>query len=375
MKKLGQADVLQEEHTVWDMGPSKRDIFLALKDELHTGDKKSFPKYTDEDLIDAQKQVFKMRKTLKQQGVISDPTALSDENRRLELLDTTIVNYLQQLFTKDTDEYVVWERERGWDKAIASASQYNEERSAVIDTIKFDLDNLSDKELKTLFSILTEHDYASPVGEGNVMWSKQKIWNPVHYRNYALRYLPQLKEVFKTAKPIHISPNLISDKILYVTAWPWTWKIIEFKYNNFLNSNYKYDKDVYVVIHDSREKCKESLIKSIEVMTTEMVELKKVYDECIVFQKSTPPSSLDHVDWGEKLTSIHDKLEEISGSKFVQNVSYRVERSKENKKHMHDNQYRLMFAWIIRDIDAAIDEREVIIERYNQYVSAKKNLQ
>jgi hypothetical protein len=79
-------------------------------------------------------------------------------------------------------------------------------------------------------------------------------------------------------------------------------------------------------------------------MTTEIVELKKVYDECIDFQKNTPLSSLDHVDWGEKLTSIHDKLEEISRSKFVQNVAYRVKRSKENKKRMHDNQYRLMFA-------------------------------
>jgi hypothetical protein len=37
-----------------------------------------------------------------------DLRALSPEMRKVELLNMTLINYLQQVFTQDTDDYILW---------------------------------------------------------------------------------------------------------------------------------------------------------------------------------------------------------------------------------------------------------------------------
>jgi hypothetical protein len=374
MDSIKQRALSQEAWLYWDENHSKWDIFLALKDKFHTGGAKSFPKYKDKDLIEAQKEVVNMRKSLKEKGVISDPRAANPETRKREIVGTVIAGYLQLLMS-NPDDYIVWNVEREWDQKIVWVEEYNWEKTAVLDAIRFDLSKLSDKEIKVLFSTLTDHDFNSPVGVSNAMRPTQKQWNIVHYRNHALHYTAALKAVLKSAKSISIPGNQMSDKILQITEWPWKWKFVEFKYRNFMNSDRKYDLEVYVVIHNSLQECKNSLSEGIVEMNKEVRGLKIVEQNCLDFQDSIKGNPYDKWMWKEKINDIYKELENISKSQFVQKSGERVERSEQKHKDMHDNQYRNMLRGIINDIWNAINQRIAMIERYKEYMKAEENVQ
>jgi anion-transporting ArsA/GET3 family ATPase len=66
------------------------------------------------------------------------------------------------------------------------------------------------------------------------------------------------------------------------------------------------------------------------------------------------------------------ELKNISKSKYIKNIEARAKRAEEHSSQMHKNQYKVMFRWIINDIERAISERKSMTDRFNKYIGAKR---
>lgn len=302
---------------------------------------------------------------LAEQHVIERPKRLRNETRKEEITDTTLVSYLQQMFVSDSGDYMIWNTDRLYDvrNPLVSVPWYIEEQKAIIDAMPFDLSMLSNTELQTMFSQLTDHVW-EPVDENDYLGNAPK------YRNEAVFHIDQLKEVFKTAKPIILGGRDPSWKILYVTTWPGKWKVIEFRYNKFYNSDRKHDKTVRVNIYDSWVDCKKKINEDQKKITFKKQELTSIYNKYMDFYQHNETKSNKEV-WKETLEELQNELNEFYGA-YVGEVVDAIERTEKNEKYMYWPQYTLSMYGILNNIRSAIDEMDAVSKRYLEYANAKK---
>lgn len=277
-----------------------------------------------------------IRRKLEQRGVIQPTNKLRPETRRNEISDTTMTWYLQMLMVSDSSDYRARNQE-----LISNMSSHDREmlQREFIDAIPMDISTMTDREVIDLFSAATEHAYH----EGD---------NIRHYRNQAIQYIPHLKKSLQQAKPITLADGSTSYKICSLAGG----KILEFVYRNYLNTEKHQDKYVTIRTYDSLQESHQTHSREADKMKEITEDLQNIYEK------------YKDITWSQDdITSLVSAVENIYDGKYTHISQERFQRSIENARYLHKNQYHMMFGAILTDIQESIKQLNAMAKRYRDY--------
>lgn len=306
---------------------------------------------------------------LLERWVIEPVKTLLNENRRNEVVGTALSDYTQLLFTnRDIGEYYVRVKN---DVQPNGVLQYLEEQDEIIDAQDRDISQLTDEQLKRIFSSLTTHKRE----QFDEFWKQN---NSRIYRNHAVYHIDELKDVFKSLEPLVLMRDRYGEvpyKIGKVTVWPWAWKYVEFRYHNFFTKKddqkiWRRDKDVYIVIHDSRDSCKKKLEDSIASIAEKKSRLTLLLEEKrFLFAQNAQQTNSD---WRREQREVLEKeVSTIYNGVYIQEMQSRFQQTNDNEKYMNHYTYAISTDWMLTLIQKSIDELTAVWNRLQQYAKAE----
>lgn len=190
---------------------------------------------------------------------------MNEERRKKEIIDTSLINYLQLKFLPDTDNYIYWNKDIAYpdeQQITITTEDYIQQRNDIIDALPFSLELCSDHEVKQLFSLLTNHKW------------EEKHLNIRAYRNQAVSYLPQLLEALKRAQPILLPDGTYSEKIVRIPTTSGEYVILEFQYRTSTIELRNQHKSIALKIFTSSQDLHHSLQTSIHSMKEVIAKLQ-----------------------------------------------------------------------------------------------------
>lgn len=331
----------------------KREIFALLKEKYHTGTKKTFYHQRFNNTLSIISWAIKSN--LREKEILQPLKYLRNDKRKEEITDTSLVSYLELLFGNDTLEYMVWKRDN---ETISSTSDYLTQQNLIIQSLDFNIWYLTDHEVKLFFSTCTDHQRTGDIPM-------------IRYRHQAIASIPKLKEVFATAIPYKLNANELSYKVITLTQWPWTGKIIEFVYNSPLDENGYENRQVYVRVHLSILEYKKVLQSSLESISQKIISLQHIKD---IFGNRYQKNK-DNKNKNDRAIEFEKFKNRLSGyyqGMYTDRIQVRIDRSEEHKKYMQAPQYAMSMWAMLRDLDLAIQDQTAKFHRLQQYAKGKE---
>jgi hypothetical protein len=321
----------------------EKEISIFLEKEFHSGTEKTFSHHhmTQEQ----RKNSAEIRTNLKDQWVLQPLKTLRTDKRKEEITDTSLVWYLELLFVSDPLEYLARKR----DDTIDSTEEYLQQQNLIIQSLDLNLWRLNDQEIQQLFSTCTDH-----VRTGTIPM--------IHYRHQAIRYIPQLKEVFATAQPYKLNANEISYKIITLTQGPGKGKVIVFSYTSPLDEQWHEDRQVNISIYPSMSDYKSKLQSSLESISQKIASLQHIKD---IFDNRYQQNQ-DNTNKNDRAIEFEKLKNRLSGyyqGMYTDRVQVRIDRAEEHKRYMQAPQYTMSMAAALRDLDLAIQDQTAKFHR------------
>ena len=289
----------------------RKKLFAALHKNYSVKELWNTPKA----LLELQhKDAFSKRQEVLSKQIIRELKTLNPEKRKEEIRDKSL-SYLFNTFVSDTDKYFFrnkWLLFPDQHQVTFTSEDYISQRNDIIDAMPFDLINLSDREVIELFSTFTSHAY------------DPSIMNPIVYHNQAIAYIPELKQVFKKAKPVVLPWGITSEKIIELPTPAGENMLLEFKYKTTAIDIRKQQQKIRLRIHKP-EHLKQVLNNDIEEMEEKIESLNSLHIKWKEYIMSHS-SCNDIRFWKEISEEIVNDSTNLSSWSSIQDSVRRLER-------------------------------------------------